>query len=587
MSEAIWERVVPPMPEEPDVVVIGSGLAGLTAGAYLAAIGQKVLVLEQYDVAGGCSQTFRRKKQWQFDVGLHYIGGVRNGEIARVLRGIGLQDRLEFPELDPDGFDTFVFPDLEFKVPRGWDNYVGRLVETFPEEEEGLRAVTDVLRNTMAELREVGIPGKDTDLAAYLEQAPTVVGWGMRTMTELFDENYLSERSRAVLLGQAGDYATPPSRTPVALHAGVIDHYLQEGGFYVRGGGQEMAGHLVDLIHGNGGRVRTHAEVERILTEPIGGESPVRGDSPAESDGSTPGGHRVTGVELTGGEIIETTKVIATGDIKHLFLELLDRESVPDEIVSQVENYRMATPLFTVYLGLDFDITERMPATNYWLHSRYDQESYYDPIAAGELDPDPPVYISSASAKDPGHEGHAPPGCSTMELMTWITPDPETWGIDQSEDAPKYSRQASYREIKDRVAEQLIDRAEVQLGELRSHILWQEAATPMTQTRYTLSSGGSSYGIELATDQFGPLRLEYRTPIEGLVLGGVSSRRGHGIVGAMAGGVEAASATVGRNLRREVEAGAVFGDPSKLTAGRKGWDALEACRKLQEKTLRT
>ena len=50
--------------------------------------------------------------------------------------------------------------------------------------------------------------------------------------------------------------------------------------------------------------------------------------------------------------------------------------------------------------------------------------------------------------------------------------------------------------------------------------------------------------------------------------------------------LEAASATVGRNLRREVEEGAVFGDPPSLTSGGEGWDALEACRKLQEKTLR-
>lgn len=552
---------------EPDVVVIGSGLAGLTAAAYLAAVGRKVLVLEQYDVAGGCSQTFRRKKEWQFDVGLHYIGGVKDGEIGRVLRGIGLDDRIEFPELDPDGFDTFVFPDLEFKVPKGWDNYVGRLVETFPEEEEGLRAVTDVLRNVMEELREVGIPDSGTDLAEYVEKAPTVVAWGMRSVTELFDEHYLSERSRAVLLGQAGDYATPPSRAPVTLHAGVIDHYLQEGAFYVRGGGQELAGHLVDLIHTYGGRVRTHAEVERILTEPTGGA------------------HRVVGVELSGGEVIATSNVIATGDIKHLFLELLDREAVPAEIRSQVEGYRMATPLFTVYLGLDFDITERMPATNYWLHSRYDQEAYYEPIAAGEFDTDPPVYISSASAKDPDHEGHAPPGCSTVELMTWATPDPVAWGVDEGSDL-KYSRQGAYREAKERLTDQLIERAEDQLGELRSHIVWKEAATPMTQTRYTLSTGGSSYGIELATDQFGPLRLEYKTPVEGLVLGGASSRRGHGIVGAMSGGVESASAMTGRNLRAEVAAGEVFGDPSKLTSGGPGWDALETCRKLQEKALR-
>jgi len=568
MSEAKWERVVPPVPEHPDVVVIGSGLSGLTAAAYLAAIGRRVLVLEQYDVAGGCSQTFRRKNHWQFDVGLHYIGGARTGEIARILRGLGLEGRIEFPELDPDGFDTLIFPDLEFRVPKGWDAYVARLVETFPDEEEGIRGVTDVLRKTMDELREVGIPGRDTDLAEYVERAPTIVAWGMRSMTELLDEHYVSERARGVLLGQAGDYATPPSRTPVTLHAGVLDHYLQEGAFYVRGGGQELAGQLVDLIHRYGGRVRTHAEVGRVATEPTGD------------------GHRVTGVELAGGEQIPTESVIATGDIKHLFLDLLDVEAVPPQIRSTVDGYRMATPLVTVYLGLDFDLSERMPATNLWLHSRYDPESYYHPVANGEFDGDPPVYVSSATAKDPGHGGHAPPGCSTVELMTWATPDPVAWGVDESEGAPRYSRQAAYREAKERITEQLIDRAETALGELRSHILWREAATPMTQTRYTLSSGGSSYGIELATDQFGPLRLEYRTPIEGLILGGVSSRRGHGIIGAMAGGVESASALTGRNLRREVEEGAVFGDPSKLTAGGEGWDALEACRKLQEKRLR-
>ncbi|MBN8866676.1 MAG: NAD(P)/FAD-dependent oxidoreductase [Solirubrobacterales bacterium] len=568
MREETWNRVVPPMPADPDVVVIGSGLAGLTAAAYLAALGERVLVLEQDDVAGGCSQTFRRKNQWQFDVGLHYIGGVENGEIGRILAGLGLDGRIEFTELDPDGFDTFVFPDLEFRVPKGWDAYVGRLVEAFPDEEEGLRAATDVMRNVMDELRQVGIPDAGTDLVDYVDRAPTVVAWGMRPVTELFDEHYLSERARGVLLGQAGDYATPPSRTPVSLHAGVVDHYLQEGAFYVRGGGQELAGHLVDLIHANGGRVRTHAEVARILTEESGN------------------GHRVTGVELAGGEILPTGRVIATGDIKRLFLDLLDPAAVPEAIREQVGGYRMATPLFTVYLGLDFDITERMPATNFWVHSRFDPEAYYEPIAAGEFDSDPPVYISSASAKDPEHEGHAPPGCSTVELMTWATPDPAAWGVSDEADAPRYSRQAAYREAKDRIADQLIERAETVLGDLRPHILWKETASPFTQTRYTLSSGGSSYGIELATDQFGPRRLEYRTPIEGLVLGGVSSRRGHGIVGAMSGGVESAGALLGRNLRREIEDGAVFGDPSKLTAGAPGWDALEACRKLQEKTLR-
>ncbi|MGK2956485.1 MAG: phytoene desaturase family protein [Solirubrobacterales bacterium] len=547
-----------------DAIVVGSGLSGLTAAAYLAANGEKVLVLEQYDVAGGCSQTFRRKKEWQFDVGLHYIGGVKTGDIARVLKGIGLHDRIEFVEMDPDGFDTFIFPDFEFKVPKGWDAYTERLVETFPDEEEGIRRCTGVFQDVVRDLQKSGIPNADTDLQDFVAKAPALVTWGMRSIADLFEECGLSERPQAVLTGQAGDYATPPSRTPVVLHAALVDHYMQEGAFYVRGGGQVLAGHLIDVIHSNGGRVRTHAEVTSIDVV----------------DGAA------VGVTLAGDESIEAPVVISTADIKRTFLELLDPEVVPEGVAEVVDGYRMATPLVCVYLGLDFDLADRMPNTNYWKHSRLNSEEYYDFVAAEEFDPDPPVYITSASAKDPGSTGHAPEGCSTVELMTWATPSLETWGIQPEDEAGKYSKQEGYLAAKENIIEQLIDTAEEVLGELRPHILWKEAATPMTQTRYTLSTAGSSYGIELATDQFGPLRPDFKTDIDGLFLAGVSTRRGHGIVGAMNGGVESASAVLGRNLRQEAAEGAVFGDIEALTAGGEGWDALEACRKLQDKSAR-
>jgi ferredoxin--NADP+ reductase len=290
---------------------------------------------------------------------------------------------------------------------------------------------------------------------------------------------------------------------------------------------------------------------------------------------------------LETGEQIAASRVISTADIKQTFLNLLDEGSVSPRFRQRVRDFRMATPLFCVYLGLERDLRETMPNTNYWVHPDYDPEHEYALAAQGRLPATPPTYITSATVKDPDCTHHAPEGCSTLELMTWATPDPAAWGVSGREAADgAYRKTRSYRDTKAELTERLIDVAENVLGDLRGHIAWKEAATPLTHSRYTLSSDGSSYGIELAVDQMGPRRPAARTPIGGLYLAGASARSGHGIVGALVGGREAASAVLDRDLASEARRGAVFADVERLTAGGPGFDPLEACRRLQDKRAR-
>ncbi len=531
-----------------DAIVVGSGLGGLTAAAYLATNGRRVLVLEQHYVAGGNAHVFRRKvnkQTFEFDVGVHYIGDCGpGGTIPNVLRGLGLDDKIEFLEMDPDGFDTIMYPGLTFRVPKGWDRYRERLVAAFPDDETALHGCLDIFEAILREMRALQAAGSGVNPAQLAQEAPTLLRWATKPVSALFDECGLGQKARAVVLAESGAYAVAPSRTPVVIHAGLLDHYLK-GAYYPKGGGQVLPAGLVEVIRANGGDVRTRTRVDRIIVE----------------DG------KAAGVRLTSGEELRAGVVISNADLKRTLLQMVGAEHLSPATVTRTASYRMSLPIFCVYLGLDIDLRERMPNTNYWYCGSYDIEGIYQACYDGRLPEAFPLLITTASVKDPHTRSLAPAGCSSMEIMTWVPAEYDFWRVHEGPAAgEKYHQDRTYRANKDELTELMIAGAEQALPGIREHIVWKEAATPVTQERYTLSTGGTSYGIEAALDQFGPGRPGPATEIAGLYLTGASTTSGHGIVGAMRGGVATAGAVLGRNLTREVEEGAVFGDPSLVGA---------------------
>jgi all-trans-retinol 13,14-reductase len=540
-----------------DAIVVGAGLGGLTTAAYLTTGGLRTLVLEQNQVAGGCSQVFRRQGKYEFDVGVHYVGDCHpGGAMSAILRGLGLEGRIDFVEMDPDGYSTLVFPDLTFRVPAGWEAYLARLIETFPAEERSLRRCVGILHRIAREL-DSGIPTGIRGMASFPLRAPATMLFGMLPLAALYQLCGLSPLARAVISGESGDYACPPSRTPVALHAGFLHHYLKAGAYYPRGGGQVIAAHLVDVIATHGGGVHTNVRVEKILLQ----------------------GGRVSGVRLADGQTLHAPVVVSNADIKRTYLELVGREYLPARTIRRIERYRMALPIFSVYLGLDIDVADRMPITNYWCYPHTDVEGLYQASYDGQLPAHLPVFLTSASLKDPDNKHTAPPGHSTVEVMTVVPPHYRFWDIAEGPAAGEtYSRNPEYLAIKEKLTEALIDRAAQVIPGLRKHIVFQEASTPITQERFTLSSGGACYGLELAIDQMGPLRPRPQTAIKGLYLTGASTIFCHGILGSMNGGVGTAAAVLRRDLHAEIRAGRVFGDPAKLTAGGPGWDPLMASK---------
>jgi len=537
-----------------DAIVIGSGLGGLTCAALLCALGRRTLVLERHYVAGGNSQAFRRSvrgKSYEFDVGVHYIGECGpDGAITRMLGALGMAERIVFRPLDPDGYSTLLFPDFEFRVPASWDLYRKRLLERFPAEAEPLGRVVDVLRRVGEEGRR--FQRHEFGVERLAEEAPAFLQWGLRPVTDLLAEHGISQQASAVLLGEQGDYAVRPSRTPTALAAGLTHHYMA-GAFYPEGGGQAMAGRLVEAIRAYGGEVRTRTGVSRVLVE----------------------GGRAVGVELARGERVEAPIVVSNADLKRTVQELVGEAHFRPETVEKVRGFSMTLPLFAVYAGLDVDLAARdLPNTNWWIWGSYDIEGLYARLEAGEMPEQSLAYVTVTSLRDPASGHIAPEGHTNLQVMTLVPADYTCWNVDKGPaEGGRYHRDPEYRRRKARLMEELLATAERVIPGLGRHLHWKEAATPVTQERFTHSTGGTSYGIEFATDQMGPMRVGPATDVPGLYLCGASTPSGHGIANVMLSGARAAEAALETDLLRRVLAGEVVGDPSRLPPLRDDWDA--------------
>ena len=110
-----------------DVIVIGAGLGGLTAGAKLAREGMKVLVIEQHSQPGGCATSFRRG-DFTLEVGLHEMDGPGNRDMKnRIFSELAVTGNIEF--LRVPEFYRFIRGDLAVTVPHDPQLAAARLTE--------------------------------------------------------------------------------------------------------------------------------------------------------------------------------------------------------------------------------------------------------------------------------------------------------------------------------------------------------------------------------------------------------------------------------------------------------------------------
>ena len=465
---------------EHDVIVIGSGVGGLSAAALLAKRGLKVAVFEQHFLAGGYCTSWERgvrrgNERWKyiFDAGVHDFSGLgERGGIRSLLRMLDIENAIEWKLNQQEYF----IGGTHFKVPHDADEFVHQLGERFPSESENIRKFFDkmlhVYREMYSDMEKTGGAPRDPDniedMLSYPQRHPHAYKWMSRPFIEMLDEFFADSRVKDLLCALTGYLSDDPKSLSVGNMAPIFGYHF-DGGWYPIGGSQALPNAIVDVIEKCNGKVYLCMPVQRILIE----------------------NDRAVGIELKNGQTHRAKAVISNADTHKTFLELIGREHLPTDFAQHIESLKPSTSAFIVFLGLDI-VPSLAPIT------------MLDDIG-----------IMIPSNVDPTL---APAGHASVTLLKLLP---------QTESAKWDRKSPGYNQRKHEFSDNMIASTEEIIPGLRQHITYRQEGSPATFARYAWTMDGSIYGPAM-----GQKRLTIKTPIKNLYVTGS---------GVMGGGVEAAA----------------------------------------------
>jgi len=319
------------------VVIIGGGIAGLSAGIYAAMNGFDTQIVEMHSVAGGQCTAWDRKG-YRFDYCLHWLVGTSKGAFHEIWKETNvinneteiIDHEIHSRILDDEGNEFIIYSNID-----RWEEY---LIELAPEDNVSIRKMCNDMRKS-ALLEPFALAPELRSTLDYIRIIPRMLPvfnvirkFGRLTCKEYFDKlNFKSKRIKSVFFSLYGN------RNFSALaFIFMLGWFNQKNAGYIKGGSYPLAQRMVDKLWKMGGKISYKKKVDEIIVE----------------------NDIVKGVLLSNGTIIPADYVISAADGYSTIYNMLEAKYISKEVDFAYKNWE----LFTSIVQVSFGINKIIPA---------------------------------------------------------------------------------------------------------------------------------------------------------------------------------------------------------------------------------
>ena len=487
------------LPEK--VLIIGSGVGGLSTAIILAGLGVDVTVLEKNHQPGGLLRSYTRDGI-ECAVGVHYLGSLDKGQVLRKFFDyLGVTAAIPVTRMGQGGIiDRYIFSSSKshpstFDLPEGIDAYEENLKQAFPEEQQQITRIIAPVRKAARQLHGLDLLYSTQNDFSLLDQS---LPYG-----EILDSLQCSPGLRSILAIPSSWIGVPLGDCPAYYHNMALASYLSSS-WRLNCSGSHVARALAGRLQELGGKIITGATVSKIHVD----------------------SRVVTGLQLQSGESLRASTVIGAVHPK-IVLHMLPRGAVKPSYSGRISNLQDTHGIFSVHVRVDGDAHPEIPYNIFKIDTDKD----------GNV-PDLKYYQIRKSEKN---------GSNLLSILT--SGKDEMW-------APWVKTKSGHRgndylEQKERHATELILEAEELFGVFKGAKIL-DAYTPLTMRDWVNSPEGSAYGVLRSSSQILATALLNRTAVKGLCLAG-QNVMAPGIIGTIMGSFSTVKLILGANeFRRQV-----------------------------------